>query len=518
MPISRFRHTQCQAAKPENRFIGVSPTHALWDGSNTIACNDTYVAVPWSQLGSTAVFQHNTVGKVDPHTPLLVGQGGPIIDVSFSPFDRNLLFTASEDGSVWGWRIPRDGLTETLSSPQQKLNGHSKKCGTLCFHPSANNVLASGAVDRMIHLWDIEKGTSRVTIDCLADYPMGLDWNLDGSLLCTTTRDKKLCTVDPRDGKLASSTDCNQSARSQRCIWAKRKNLILTLGFDYSQRRQVMLWDPRVFEKPLSTLVLDQASAALMPSFDEDTNLLFLSSRGEGGIRCFELMNDALIPSFEYLGIDVVRGMCLLPKWSLDVRECEVARAYQLTQTHLFTVQMLLPRKQSQSEFQADVYPPTFADEPALSAGAFFDGQRAPPLECNLQCLFSGSPRCVSKLASAQKVPTTSPEASTAGGKAQEAHKVPSTTHIPSQGAAATGTHDVKPSTTTQPPHLAQAEKHADPLNMEATSLGSNKKNRLGELLLKLKKQQREVETMRAALVAKEEAMLETIKELQEFA
>lgn len=394
MTISRFRHTQSHAAKPNQQFLNVTPSPAIWDGSNTIACNKELVAVPWKSMGSTAVFSHANHGRVHPNTPLLQGQSGNVIDVAFNPFHTNLLFTASEDGSIMGWRIPDGGLHESCSDPFVSLLGHSKKCGILCFHPSADNVLASAGMDRIVNVWDIESGSPKTAYKGLEDSATGLDWNVDGSLLCCTSRDKKLSLFDPRSGDAALSTESHLSARSQRCIWAKRRNNILTFGFDGSQRREIRLWDPRNIGSPLSFIVLDQASSVMMPAFDEDTNLLYLCSKGEGGVRTFELIDGALISSFQFNATEPLRGMCLFPKTCMSQKDCEIARLYQLGLHSLYSVSMTLPRKNANEQYQPDVYPPTFAPRSAISAKEYFGGKSAIPIEEDMEPFFNETKEC----------------------------------------------------------------------------------------------------------------------------
>lgn len=49
--------------------------------------------------------------RLDANVPLIKGHNGAIMDFDFSPFNDNLLATASEDGTVKLWVIPEDGIT-----------------------------------------------------------------------------------------------------------------------------------------------------------------------------------------------------------------------------------------------------------------------------------------------------------------------------------------------------------------------------------------------------------------------
>ncbi|ESS66206.1 Coronin-1A [Trypanosoma cruzi Dm28c] len=294
MTISRFRHTQSVPARNDRHFINVNPSGAIWDCSNMIACNDRFLAVPWAQLGSTAVLRHTDYGKVASSPPILWGQEGPVIDVAFNPFDPTKLFTASEDGTIMGWDIPEEGLIQSTSDHIVHLQGHTKKVGIVNFHPSAMNVLASAGADMVVNVWDVNTGKAGEVLKCHTDQIMSLEWNLDGSLLCSTSKDKKVNIMDPRIGDIVASGSAHQGGKTQRCLWAKRQNLIVTVGFSKAQSRQVMLWDARDMASPVHTEDIDQFSSLILPFFDEDTNILYIGGRGDGIIRFLNWRMDDL--------------------------------------------------------------------------------------------------------------------------------------------------------------------------------------------------------------------------------
>lgn len=512
MSISRFRHSTGHVAKPQRHFLNVTSSTAMWDGSNTIACNEKFVAVPWQTFGGCAVFPHDSVGKVPPNPPIFLGQEGPIIEVKFDPFDSQRLFTASEDGTVFGWAIPPEGLNASTSDPIVELKGHNKKCGIINFHPSAKGVLGSAALDRVINIWDVEKSTAVTTIHTLSDYATGLEWNLDGSLLCISSRDRKLSILDSHDGSVVSSVESHSGARAQRCVWCKRKDVVMTFGWNDSQQRQIKVWDVRKMTSVCETVVLDQSSAAFVPLYDEDTSLLFLGSKGENNVKCFELMEEGLTFSFEVGTADPIKGLCMMPKWCLDVRRCEFDRLYQLTHHSLLTIDMVLPRKQSEIEFQSDVFSPTFADQPALSSEEFFRGKNAVPREYDLEALFNGkSPllrdavKSTGTLPAALGVEVKSAAPTSSQKKAATAATRPKKNRFESSssGSDADVVRDGEGS----------AAKHVDPLSDFTQQEFVHKEARI-KLAQKLRKYHQEIAALRAALAEKEAEMLEVLEEL----
>eukprot|EP00667_Euglena_gracilis_P018098 EG_transcript_19175 len=329
--------------------------------------------------GKVAVFLHSQPGRLPASPPGLVGHTAPVIDWAFHPFNEYILATASEDTTLRIWSLPEDGLQENVEAAAQVLEGHGRKVGILRFHPSADNVLASAAMDHAVRLWDLEKGISRATLSCHKDQIFSLDWNLDGGLLCSTSKDKLLRVLDPRSGEVAAQAPAHLGTKPQKALWAKSVNRIVTLGFGKQLDRQVLLWDPRKLELPIHQHDLDTQSGVMMAVMDEDNGLLFVGGKGDGNLRVFDVSEAAgplTLLTEASLGTPQ-RGLCFLPKAALDTRKAEVMRMLKLENNQVVPVSFICPRKQAAHEFQADIYPPTFASTPALTAEAYFCGQRA---------------------------------------------------------------------------------------------------------------------------------------------
>lgn len=60
--------------------------------------------------------------RLDATLPLIKGHSGPVVDFDFSPFNDNLLATASEDGTVKLWVIPEEGITKDVKEWDAELN------------------------------------------------------------------------------------------------------------------------------------------------------------------------------------------------------------------------------------------------------------------------------------------------------------------------------------------------------------------------------------------------------------
>ena len=67
-------------------------------------------------------------------------------------------------------------------------------------------------------MWDVEAGAAKLTLKH-TDIVQSLSWSADGSLLVTTSRDKKLRIWDVRQEKPAHEVAGHPGAKSSRAVW-----------------------------------------------------------------------------------------------------------------------------------------------------------------------------------------------------------------------------------------------------------------------------------------------------------
>ena len=82
------------------------------------------------------------------------------------------------------------------------LRGHQRKVGVIRWHPTANGIIASAAFDFKIIVWNALKAKALCTIEGHRDTIFDLAFNYNGSMMATTSKDKKIRVIDARTGEI----------------------------------------------------------------------------------------------------------------------------------------------------------------------------------------------------------------------------------------------------------------------------------------------------------------------------
>ncbi|KAJ3047864.1 Coronin-7 [Rhizophlyctis rosea] len=141
------------------------------------------------------------------------------------------------------------------------------------------------------------------------------------------------------------------------------------------------MWDVRNLLNPLVLTKLDTSPGIVTPLFDPDTNMLYLSGKGDTSIRWLEIdpsnASSPITPgALPFMSNTTFAGATLVPKLALNVMQGEVARILAVASDggSVVPITVTVPRK-SYMEFHSDIFPDTKSTEPALSSSEWFDGQ-----------------------------------------------------------------------------------------------------------------------------------------------
>jgi len=382
----KFRHVYGDTAKTDKQFTELK--NPLTSGeSRYVSANDKFIAVSKAAGGGPVyILKNDEPGRVPMNKATLSVQKGKAWDHDFHPFIANMIATVSDDCSVAVTAFPEDGLTQNITTPDVLMQGHGKKVVLCQFHPTANNVLASASFDRTVKLWDIERSSNIMTFEESGDNIYSLEWNYDGSQLAVSGKDKMLRIFDPRTPDEASAVQAFEGSKSSKAFWIPNLRWVGACGFSKTARRQLKFWDIKDLSKPIYSNDIDQVSSVLMPYYDNDHGLLYLSGKGDGTVSFQEVINDSkkCYPLGQYRATEPQKGGGWMAKRACDVWRCEVNRFFKLTKNSIVPISFIVPRKSGADVFQEDIYPDSYAGRPALSAEEWLGGGNKDPVLCSM--------------------------------------------------------------------------------------------------------------------------------------
>lgn len=383
---SKFRHVHADALKTRYDDLRLSSKATESSG---IRANSKFFTFAWDSGGggALAVIPLTRTGRLPRDLPLITGHTGPILDFEFSPFDENMLLSASEDLTLKVWQIPDEGLKQHLREPFLNLEGHGKKVSFSTFNPSAANIFASASFDMTIKVWDLVEQAEAFSIP-VPENVMHLKWNGTGSLLAATCKDKKLRIYDPRQQKVVGEQKVHDGVKAAKVEWmtghaagTEQSYKLFTTGFSSQAEREVGYWDMRKFASnegadgtSLQMYQLDQGTGVLFPFFDPGAQMLYLAGKGDGNVRFFEVTAEDPFLHYisDYRSTVPQKGFDFLPKRCVDVMSHEIMRGLKLESTGVQPVSFKVPRKSE--AFQEDLFPDCPAGVPAIAADEWVAG------------------------------------------------------------------------------------------------------------------------------------------------
>lgn len=412
---SKFRNIFSKTWKKELFYTNLK-VNLSGGGEDLFKANAKFFAVPWTTAGGgVAVIGIANAGKAPDSQPLLSGHTDGITAIDFSPFDDHILATGSRDNTVKIWKVPPEGLTTHITTPQSSLF-FSKKVTTLQFHPTADNLLFTAAGDFSAKIWDVEKSADMISLAGHTDMVSSITWNVSNgaALAATACKDKMLRIYDPRASpKAVQECAAHEGVQGFRAIWADSNdfNFLLSVGFSKGSERSASLWDPRKLGTALHSSQISgiPGSSALIPFYDPATNVVFFSGKGDL-ITFYEL--DRFPPQIHLLNkaqfASTHSTICALPKRVCDAGMCEIDRFLRLTNNVVEVVSFIVPRKTQATHFQADIFPPAPSGEPALSSEKWLAGACKPLPTVSMKPAHLPEDAPVSLASSSSSVPSTS--------------------------------------------------------------------------------------------------------------
>ena len=364
------------------RELAIGSYHSC---GNFIAASAAFIGFNWDTLGSSiAILPITASGRPDKSSIARIdGHSDMVTDFCFSPFDDGLLATGSQDSTIKLWRIPEKGLYTNLSTPELSLPEQPRKVETVGFNPAVHGILSSSA-GTSVSAWDLTTGSEIFDFGEHEDKVQCVSWQWDGRLLATQSKDKFLRILDPRAAApLASQTASHSGMKDSKVVWVG-EGRVLTSGFGEDRCRELILRDVRNLSTPQNVLSLDVSSGILIPLYDPDTNMVFLTGKGDRYIQFVEVQDRDpwFVAGLRYTG-EQIKGGCIIPKRAVDVMQCEVNRVLMLGNSSIVPITWQVPRK-SYREYHEDVFPDTQGTQSAMGPQDWIDGANVLPPKISL--------------------------------------------------------------------------------------------------------------------------------------
>jgi hypothetical protein len=421
--VPKFKYAKSSAVKKDLTIYNLktSLTPAL-------AVSARRYAVTWQGGGGPVyVGELAGVGKMDAPeaAPVLNGHSRPVLSLDFSPFDDGVLATGGDDCVVRAWRLGAGERPDeyTPSASSAAMSGHQSAVRLLRFHPTAANLLASGAPDGTVRLWDVqaaEQATAPLEYGSSADPLVAMDWDYRGALVATMSRACAVRALDPRaagaksklPGAALSLDKAHGGSKPATLVWLGDSSYLLTSGCSRMGAREIAVWDARKAgaAEPLSRTTLGAGATSFEPLFVEDNGAVLLVARGENTVHLYELEGLSRCatrpenagaenpPAFPHACQpylcpgETTSAVALLPRRAVDTLANEVARVIRLTPTYIEPLAFSVPRSQElQGYFADDLYCDTRAARSTASVEQWLDGATPDPALESMEDLWQKS-------------------------------------------------------------------------------------------------------------------------------
>ena len=202
-----------QGVEKNNYFSNCFLNSTLTDG-RLIAFNDKYLALAYVGIGNIKILDSSQpISLTSDHSTIKM-QDSNILDMEFSPFDRNILCFCNENSNVFLSKIDH----QSANLEWDVYQGHEKKVNFINFNPIASNIMVSSTSYGDIHIWESKEFKTYMQFK-LAYNPSNISWSPNGDLIGITAKNKILTIYDPRNKNAVFQEQISQNSLVVKFAW-----------------------------------------------------------------------------------------------------------------------------------------------------------------------------------------------------------------------------------------------------------------------------------------------------------
>eukprot|EP00111_Clytia_hemisphaerica_P015915 TCONS_00047027-protein len=398
---SKYKHLLGKLMHKDNNIENITKlAENLPSESDAFQGSNDYLVYPISGVGGRLnVVQLSKPGRLPESDYPVIQNGCGIADFAMDPFDNQNIAVGCDDWKIRLWRIPKNGLSETLTEPTQTLVGHKQRVTIVRYHPTASNILVSASMDNTVRVWDLSDFSEIGALEGHTNQILCLAWHPDGKYMATFCKDKKIRVYNPVDDvEVLREGEGPDVLRGGRICWCGPNNNWLAISTSTGSNRFLHLYDSHTMEQ-LGEIEVDESPSVLSLYYDESSSVLFATGKGDRTIHSFEISE--VEPKIHHLSIikasGLLQGISLYQKNLLGIKNIEMARIVCLKKTNIELVSVTIPRVKPEF-FQDDLFPDAQVTwEPAMTGEQWLDGNTTQPTKISLQ------PKGMKKLSEAPK-------------------------------------------------------------------------------------------------------------------
>ena len=249
-----------------------------------------------------------------------------LINLSFYPFNEEILLSTHENNNINIWKIPKDENINIINNPIEIYNNHKSSVSLLSFNPVASDIICSIGKKGDINIWNISQNKSFNNF-ILEREQSCLEWNKNGALIGIGLDNKDIYLFDPRiKGENVLKSVNETKYNKLKFKWNSNEKFI-SFGCTSNNEHKVKFWDVRNLIRSTESYLLEKKSEnELFPFIDTQLSIIYMFWKNENEIKLYNI-SDNLFKELSYYKLkNNCSNISIFNKCDLNYYKKEVER------------------------------------------------------------------------------------------------------------------------------------------------------------------------------------------------